>query len=138
MRVVMSLLLSVAVAALVLLTTIKSAEPTALAAAAPMAAADSGGDDDGNPIEGRRVFLRENCYSCHGGRAGGGMCPSLREDPPDESDIEDVLEEGTPNGMPRYPHLRERDAENLAAYFETLRTAQEPVFTHWWEKRPSQ
>jgi cytochrome c551 len=136
MRVVMSLLLSVAVAALVLLTTIKSAEPTALAAAAPMAA-DSGGDD-GDPIEGRRIFLRENCYSCHGGRAGGGMCPSLREDPPNESDIEDVLEEGTPNGMPRYPHLRERDFENLEAYFETLRTAQEPVFTHWWEKRPSQ
>jgi mono/diheme cytochrome c family protein len=143
MRLVLSLLLSAAVTALVLLTTIKTAEPTAHAAAAPAAAPAStgeagGGDDDGNPIEGRRIFLRENCYICHGGRAGGGMCPSLREDPPDESDIDDVLEEGTRNGMPAYPHLRERDYEHLAAYFDTLRSFREPTFTHWWEKNPTQ
>jgi mono/diheme cytochrome c family protein len=136
----MSLLLSVAVGALVMLTAFKSAAPEVIAAAAPMEAVESssGGGDDGNPIEGRRIFLRENCYICHGGRAGGGMCPSLREDPPNESDIDDVLEEGTPNGMPAYPHLRERDYEHLEAYFETLRSPREPTFTHWWERNPSQ
>lgn len=106
-----------------------------------MASSDSGGsgDDDGNPIEGRRIFVRENCYSCHGGFAGGAMCPSLREDPPDESDVEDVIEEGTENGMPPFPHLNnEEDIENLAAYFQTLRTRREPTFTHWWEPIPTQ
>ena len=110
-----------------------------------LAAAHTGGgnsgtidDDDGNPIEGRRVFVRENCYSCHGGFAGGGFCPSLREDPPDESDVEEVIEEGTENGMPPFPHLNEEDIENLAAYFQTLRTRREPTFTHWWEPIPTQ
>jgi mono/diheme cytochrome c family protein len=112
-----------------------------------VAAAHAGGgssettddDDDGNPIEGRRIYMRENCYICHGGFAGGAMCPSLREDPPDESDVEDVIEEGTENGMPPFPHLNnERDIENLAAYFQTLRTRREPTFTHWWEPVPTQ
>jgi mono/diheme cytochrome c family protein len=97
-----------------------------------------GDDDDGSPIEGRRIFVRENCYSCHGGFAGGGFCPSLREDPPDESDVEEVIEEGTENGMPPFPHLDEEDIENLAAYFRTLRTRREPTFTHWWEPIPTQ
>ena len=99
----------------------------------------SDGDSDGNPIEGRRIFVRENCASCHGGFAGGAMCPSLREDPPNESDVEDVIEEGTENGMPPFPHLNnERDITNLAAYFESLRTRREPTFTHWWEPVPTQ
>lgn len=106
-------------------------QPTEAAAPAPAVAS---ADDNGNPINGRKVFLRENCYICHGGRAGGGMCPSLREDPPDESDIEDVIEEGTESGMPSYRgRVSEREIEDLAAYFETLRTVREPTFTHWWE-----
>lgn len=98
----------------------------------------SGDDDDGNPIEGRRLFVKENCAYCHGGFAGGLMCPSLREDPPDESDVRDVIEEGTENGMPPFPHLNREDIENLAAYFQTLRTRREPTFTHWWEPVPTQ
>ena len=50
--------------------------------------------DEGSPVEGRRIFVRENCYSCHGGFAGGAMCPSLREDRPDESDVRHAVEEG--------------------------------------------
>jgi mono/diheme cytochrome c family protein len=88
---------------------------------------------DGDPIEGRKIFLRDNCYSCHGARAEGGICPSLREDPPNESDVEDAVEEGRPNGMPRFRNLTERNVEDLAAYFESLGTRNEPTFTHWWE-----
>jgi mono/diheme cytochrome c family protein len=29
--------------------------------------------------EGRKLFVRFNCSGCHGGRAGGGMGPSLRD-----------------------------------------------------------
>jgi mono/diheme cytochrome c family protein len=118
-----------------MLLSIESLPPTA----ATVAAAQSGsGSGDGNEIEGRRIYMRENCYFCHGGFAGGGMCPSLREDPPDESDVEQVIEEGTENGMPPFPHLNEQDIENLAAYFQTLRTQREPTFTHWWEPIPTQ
>jgi mono/diheme cytochrome c family protein len=112
-----------------------------VAAADAKAALASGGDDcdDGSPVEGRRIFVRENCYSCHGGFAGGGFCPSLRrEDRPDESDVRHVVEEGTENGMPPFPHLRERDIVNLCAYFQSLRTQREPTFLHWWEPVPTQ
>ena len=106
----------------------------------PGGGSGSGGDDDdGNPIEGRRIFVRENCYSCHGGFAGGGFCPSLREDRPDESDVRDVIRNGTENGMPPFPQLNnEVDIENLAAYFQSLRTRREPTFLHWWEPVPTQ
>ena len=116
--------------------------PRGLAMAAQQSGSNSGpgSDDDGNgsPIEGRRIFVRENCAYCHGGYAGGLMCPSLREDPPDESDVRHVVEEGTENGMPPYPELNEQDIRNLAAYFQTLRTRREPTFTHWWEPIPTQ
>lgn len=136
MRPVVILGAAAACFALALTAAVIDVESPALVTAASAASMDD--DDDGSPIEGRRIYLRENCYGCHGGRAGGGMCPSLREDPPDESDIEDVLEEGTPNGMPPFPHLGERDIEHLAAYFESLRTQREPTFTHWWEANPTQ
>ena len=52
--------------------------------------------------------------------------------------MEEVIEEGTENGMPPFPHLNEEDIENLAAYFQTLRTRREPTFLHWWEPIPTQ
>jgi cytochrome c551 len=93
-------------------------------------------DDDGNAINGRKVFLKANCYICHGGRGGGGMCPSLREDRPDE---DDVIREGTSSGMPAFKNiLTEREIADVIAYIQTLRTSREPTFTHWWEAVPSQ
>jgi len=122
-------------AALCLVMSAAIAQTTDVAMAAPAElAAVTSHDSDGNPVNGRRVFLRENCYICHGGRAGGGMCPSFRDDPPDESDIDKVIEEGTESGMPSYRgRVTEREIEDIAAYFESLRTAREPTFTHWWE-----
>jgi cytochrome c oxidase cbb3-type subunit 3 len=88
--------------------------------------------------EGRRVYLRENCYGCHGGRAGGGMGPEFRGDKPDSGDVGEVIHQGEEGGMPAYPHLKAKDIKNLSAYFRTLRTQSEPTFTHWWEANPSQ
>ena len=119
--------------------TVRSTE--VVGATASKATPGSGGRndcDEGSPVEGRRIFVRENCYSCHGGFAGGAMCPSLREDRPDESDVRHAVEEGTENGMPRFPHLRERDIVNLCSYFQSLRTRREPTFLHWWEPVPTQ
>jgi mono/diheme cytochrome c family protein len=92
-------------------------------------------DSNGDPINGRKVFLKANCYICHGGRGGGGMCPSLREDRPDD---EDVVRDGTSSGMPAFRGiLTDREIGDVIAYIQTLRTAQEPTFTHWWETVPS-
>ena len=88
--------------------------------------------------EGRRVFMKENCYACHGGRSGGGMGPNLRSLRPDEDAVKDAVREGKTGGMPAFPNLSSRDIDNLAAYFRTLRTSTEPTFTHWWEAVPSQ
>lgn len=119
--------------------TVRSTEVGAATASKGTLASGARNDcDDGSPIEGRRIFVRENCYSCHGGLAGGGFCPSLREDRPNESDVRHAVEEGTENGMPRFPHLRDRDIVNLCAYFQSLRTQREPTFTHWWEPVPTQ
>jgi mono/diheme cytochrome c family protein len=99
-------------------------------------AATGARDDDGNAINGRKVFLKANCYICHGGRGGGGMCPSLREDRPDEVD---VIREGTSSGMPAFRNiLTDREIADVIAYIQTLRTSREPTFTHWWETVPSQ
>jgi cytochrome c551 len=98
-------------------------------------------DDDnngGSPVEGRRVFLANNCYGCHGGRAGGGMCPNFRDHKPDQDAVEEAVREGKPGGMPAFPNLKDQDIQNLAAYFRSLRTPAEPTFTHWWEPVPSQ
>lgn len=140
MRSVTSHAIVAACIALVSVIGVRTVRSTEVVAAAAKATLGSGDDcDEGSPVEGRRIFVRENCYSCHGGLAGGAMCPSLRgEDRPDESDVEKVIEEGTENGMPRFPHLRERDIVNLCAYFQSLGTRREPTFTHWWEPVPTQ
>ena len=87
--------------------------------------------------EGRRVYLRENCYGCHGGRGGGGMGPAFRSDKPDLGDVSKVVREGADEGMPAYPNLTTLDIQNLTEYFRTLRTSAEPTFTHWWEAIPT-
>ena len=92
--------------------------------------------DNGNPVRGRKVFLKANCYICHGGRGGGGMCPSLRETRPDDKN---VVRNGTPSGMPAFENiLTDREIEDVMAYIQSLRTSREPTFTHWWEAVPTQ
>jgi mono/diheme cytochrome c family protein len=86
-------------------------------------------------ISGRKVFLRENCYSCHGQFAGGGMCPNLRGR---EVDV-DVVFNGTPTGMPNFSgRVTDRELNDIEAYLASLGTANEPTFFHWWEAVPSQ
>ena len=91
-------------------------------------------DPKGDPINGRKVFLRENCYGCHGGRAGGGMCLNHRDNRPGQGDVEDAVLNGRPKGMPSFRgRVTLQEIADLAAYFDTMRSPQEPTFTHWWE-----
>ncbi|MBA3595919.1 MAG: cytochrome c [Methylibium sp.] len=95
-------------------------------------------EDDGDRINGRRLFLSNNCYICHGGRGGGGMCPSLREDRPHGDDAVRAILNGTRNGMPPFrDRLSAQDIADLLAYIDSLRRDEEPTFTHWWEPVPT-
>lgn len=129
MKIVPTLLAAAAIALIVLIDVTAAPVPIHAAAVRAYTAADGG-----NPVNGRKVYLRENCYGCHGGRVGGGMCPSFRDAPPDESDVRHAVEEGTPTGMPSFAgRITRTEMADIAAYFATLRSVREPTFTHWWE-----
>lgn len=81
--------------------------------------------------EGRRLFVWFNCYGCHGGRAGGGMGPSLRDvewlygNKP--ADIFDSIAAGRPHGMPAWGlMLPDEQIWKLTAYITALGTELEP------------
>jgi cytochrome c oxidase cbb3-type subunit 3 len=81
--------------------------------------------------QGRQLFVQMNCYGCHGGRAGGGMGPSLRDrkwlygDTP--ADIFDSISEGRGKGMPAWGTKLPPDVIwKLVSYIQSLRTANEP------------
>lgn len=112
------------------------------AAAAFATLASSGaalaGDDDGNPVIGRAIFVRDNCYSCHGTFGGGGMGPNLRDESLNDDEVRNAVLNGRPAGMPSFRGLLgERDIEHLTEYLDTLEHDDEPVSTHWWEVIPS-
>lgn len=146
MRIVLSVVAWIAWVGLVFLV-VRTAQPASMQAAAfgrvaGAAASPARHDDDkgGDPINGRKVFLKNNCYICHGGRGGGGMCPSLREDPDEAAEeVREVVLEGTSTGMPSFRRfVTDQEIRDLAAYLRSLRTDHEPTFTHWWEAVPSQ
>jgi mono/diheme cytochrome c family protein len=81
--------------------------------------------------EGRTLFVRMNCSGCHGGRAGGGMGPSLRDVDwlygSTDAQIFDSIAEGRSQGMPAWgTQLPEDQIWKLVAYVKSLRTPDEP------------
>ena len=88
-------------------------------------------------IEGRRAFVRMNCYSCHGADAHGGiMGPSLIGT--DAQDVKEAVLYGEGEGMPAFKrNLCPNDLNNLVSYIQSLNTINEPHFNNWWEPGPS-
>ncbi len=81
--------------------------------------------------EGRQLFVRFNCSGCHGGHAGGGMGPSLRDRDwlygSSDGDVFDSIAEGRSNGMPAWgTRLPSDQIWKLVTYIKTLRTDREP------------
>ena len=81
--------------------------------------------------EGRKLFNWYNCSGCHGGHAGGGMGPSLRDkvwlfgDRDDQ--IFDSIAEGRGEGMPSWgAKIPEDQIWKLVAYIKSMRTSNEP------------
>jgi cytochrome c oxidase cbb3-type subunit 3 len=82
-------------------------------------------------VEGRQLFVRFNCYGCHGGRAGGGMGPSLRDVDwiygDRDAQLFSTIAEGRAHGMPAWaPRLTNEQIWQLVTYIKSLRTANEP------------
>jgi cytochrome c oxidase cbb3-type subunit III len=97
----------------------------------PVRPANPYGSDIAAMAEGRTLFVRMNCSGCHGGRAGGGMGPSLRD--PDwlygssDAQIFSTIAEGRSHGMPAWgPKLTDDQIWKLVAYVKSLRTPNEP------------
>jgi cytochrome c oxidase cbb3-type subunit 3 len=81
--------------------------------------------------EGRRLFVRFNCSGCHGGRAGGGMGPSLRDVDwlygSSDAQIFDAIAEGRSQGMPAWGvKINDNEIWKLVSYIKSLRTRNEP------------
>jgi cytochrome c oxidase cbb3-type subunit III len=81
--------------------------------------------------EGRQLFVRFNCSGCHGGRAGGGMGPSLRDVDwiygNRDGQLYSSIAEGRAHGMPSWqPRMTADQIWKLVTYIKALRTRNEP------------
>lgn len=85
--------------------------------------------------EGRRLYLKWNCYGCHGQRGYGTMGPNIAG----QGNIIEAVRGGAPDGMPSYAGLLSlADMLKIGVYLTTIGTPSEPTFLHWWEPVPSQ
>ena len=81
--------------------------------------------------EGKRLFDSFNCSGCHGGRAGGGMGPSLRDVDwlygNSDAQLFSTIVEGRAHGMPSWQtRLTADQVWKLVSYIKALRTRNEP------------
>lgn len=81
--------------------------------------------------DGRRLFDWYNCSGCHGGHAGGGMGPSLRDSVwlygNRDDQIYDTIVHGRSNGMPAWgTKIPDNQVWELVAYIKSMGTPQEP------------
>jgi cytochrome c551 len=86
--------------------------------------------------EGRRAWLKFNCYGCHGNNAAGGMGPNVRQ-----YQYGDVLaamrgdvSEGGMRSFAKYTTAT--DAQNITAYLNSIGGRNEPTWLDWWNPIP--
>lgn len=89
-------------------------------------------DDLAAAVEGRNLFRWYNCEGCHGGRAGGGMGPSLRDSKwlygGGDQEIYSSIEQGRANGMPAWgAKIPPAQIWLLVSYIQSLNTSAEPA-----------
>ena len=96
----------------------------------PVGVANPYANDNTAMVQGRKWFLAFNCYGCHGGRAGGGMGPSLRDKTwiygDTDADIFNSIAQGRGKGMPAWgTKVTDQQIWELVAYIKTLNTDHE-------------
>lgn len=86
--------------------------------------------------EGRRLYLKLNCYSCHGMTPTGGMGPNIVH--AEQGDVTEAVTRGEDGGMRSYKaYVTATDLANLTAYLRSIGTAAEPKFRDWWVPVPT-
>lgn len=85
-------------------------------------------------VEGRKAWLRFNCYGCHGDSGEGGRAPRVRGQ--NATNIRNAMRgDMGASGMPSYlevPGVRPTDFADLSAYLRSIGTTQEPKWHDWW------
>ena len=86
--------------------------------------------------EGRRAWLKFNCYGCHGNNGAGGMGPNIQH--AERGDVGEAMNgDAKEGGMRSFKGLATAtDAANIAAYLATIGTAKEPTWLDWWKPVP--
>lgn len=89
-------------------------------------------DDARARVDGRQLFVRFNCSGCHGGHAGGGMGPSLRDTTwiygNSPANVFSSIAQGRAHGMPAWGSLLpEEQIWKLVSYVRTLGTDDESM-----------
>ena len=86
--------------------------------------------------EGRRLYLKLNCYGCHGISAAGGMGPNIVH--AEAGEVSEVLREGEDEGMRSYKsYVTTVDINNITAYLKSIGKPSEPKFRDWWVPVPT-
>jgi mono/diheme cytochrome c family protein len=89
-----------------------------------------------NVIEGRKAWLRLNCYGCHGDSGEGARAPRVRGQ--DATNIRNAMRgDFGSSGMPSYLEVRgvkPTDFADLAAYLRSIGTTSEPKWHDWWRR----
>ncbi len=86
---------------------------------------------------GRRVWLKLNCYSCHGNNGGGGEGPNVQH--AEAGDVASAMLHGdaAEGGMRSFAqYANQTDAKNVSAYLKSIGTKNEPVWLDWWNAHP--
>ncbi|MDO9316549.1 MAG: cytochrome c [Burkholderiaceae bacterium] len=85
--------------------------------------------------EGRRLYLKLNCYGCHGDRGAGGMGPKVAH--AEYGDVSEKVLQGAGEGMISYrAYVNTQDVKNIAAYLASIGKPEEPRFKDWWVAIP--
>ena len=85
--------------------------------------------------EGRRLFLKLNCYGCHGMFAGGAIGPNIVG--ASHLAVQTNVLNGNSGGMPSFQkYVDATDIDNLTNYLASIGTVDEPKFMDWWKKNP--
>jgi len=73
---------------------------------------------------GRKLYMKWNCYGCHGTMGGGGMGPSLIDSEwrygGEDAKVFESIRNGRPNGMPAFTMLTDEETCQLIAYIRSL------------------
>ena len=80
--------------------------------------------------EGRQLYLKYNCYGCHGQRGGGGMGKPINDTRwaygGDDASVFETIMEGRQGGMPSFKALasdiEEEDVWKMIAYIRSFYT----------------